>query len=178
VDTVADLHEHQDMAFPVTDLGAYERRMRWRARFGGAFAMLFGFVLWGGRTSDGPTPRSAALAALAGAACGVALWAMRRARPVRRVFFPSTPRRLRDPRTWVVIVVVLVAVVGLYAILRAILSAAGVDLTFAAFGAGVWMAIGVVAILDAAAFGREKRERYEADLKELAALPSRHDTTR
>jgi len=44
-------------------------------------------------------------------------------------------------------------------------------------GAGVWTAVVITAILDAPPFGRERRDRYEADLTELDALPARSEHT-
>jgi hypothetical protein len=49
----------------------------------------------------------------------------------------------------------------------------GVALSVTDLGAGVWTAVGITAVLDAPRFGRERRDRYAADLRELAALPAR-----
>jgi hypothetical protein len=171
----AHLHEHRPVAFPVTDLDAYEHRMVRRARIGGLVSLWFGFVWWGSATTNGPTPWSAAAAVGVGSICGVALWIGLRGRPVPPLFFPDTPRSPRDAKTWVFIGVTLVAFLVLYLLTNAVLSLFSVDLTIAAFGAGVWVAAGLTAILDARRFGRLQRDRYEADLRELAELPSRPD---
>jgi hypothetical protein len=177
VDTGVDLHEHQGMAFPVTDLDAYERRMRQRARFAGVFGIWFGVALWGGRTVGGPTTWSATVAVTVGSIVAVVLWALRNGRYVRLFFVPDRPRSLRDGKTWLLMAAAAIGLVAPYLSMNAVLSAFDIGLTIAAFGAAVWTAVGITAILDAPLFGREQRQRYEADLEELAALRSRPDIT-
>jgi len=161
------------MAFPVTDLDAYERRMRWRARLEGIGLIGLGVVFWTAG-SHGPTGWSASFAILIGSLLGMALWTARRRWLTSFFADPDPPRGLRKARTWVILLISACVALALYLVAKVVFDRFDVDLSIGAFGATIWAAVGVAAILEAPRW-KQRRERYEADLREIAAGPARPD---
>jgi hypothetical protein len=181
VDTRLSCHEHGRMSFPVTDLDAYERRMRFRERAGGIAFIWLGSLFLASAAPSRTSVAAAFVAGCIGAATGLVLWAVRRPgtylgeRAGAQIF--DRVDRVGDltGRAWTRIIIVVVVWTALVFGAALVLRPFGVSVPWVLIGGAGWVAGGVQALLDAPGVARERRERYQGDLNELATMPTRPD---
>jgi hypothetical protein len=184
VDTRPSWNEHRRMSFPVTDLNAYERRMRFRERAGGIAFIWLGSLFLASAAPSRTSVAAAAAAGCIGAAAGLVLWAARRpgtylGERAGSQIFDRVERvdRVGDltGRAWTRIIIVLVVWTALVFVAALVLRAFGVSVPLVLIGGAGWVAGGVQVVLAAPMVARERRERFQGDLNELATMPARPD---
>jgi hypothetical protein len=178
VDTADDLHQHPSMRFPVADLDAYERRLRRREWLGGIAFIWLGSLFLASAVPSRTSVADAIVAGCIGAAAGLVLWTVRR--PGTYLGERAGPQMLDrvgelSGRAWIRIIVVVVVWTALVIAVAFVLRLFGVSVPLVLIGGAGWVAGGVQLLLDAPRVARERRERYQGDLNELAAMPSRPD---
>jgi len=148
--------------FPVQNLDAYERRWRRNLLLTGALYLVVGVVVLA--ASDG--------VGVAFGLCGLVLGAT-----IGALFGLAAPiedrirlERVRDLQPRALSLAWSCAVGGSVLVLWLILHPLGVDLPFAFFAGVALIAEGVLQLIRAPRESRFRRNRYEGDLRELAAL--------
>jgi hypothetical protein len=136
------------MSFPVTDLDAYERHMRFRERAGGVGFIWLGSLFLASAAPGRTSVAAAVVAGCIGAAAGLVLWAVRRPgtylgeRAGSRIF--DRVDRVGDltGRAWTRIIIVVVVWTALVFVAGLVLRAFGVSVPLVLIGGAGWVAGG------------------------------------